>query len=508
MSRGPSAVVQGRSGVLWRDCGDGLQCGTLSVPVDWGRPGGIRTEVNLARMPARDPYRSLGALVVNTGAASTVQDVRARPDTVEELTRWFDVVLMEPRGVGERGGGGAVRCSVPPPDPRLLQLTSRRASWRSYARKNAAYGRSCRIAAGPAYGGLTVRQAAYDLDALRAALGEQRLRYFGSGDGGVYGQAYLERFPRRVERMYLEGVPDVGEASPERRMADRAHAAERRLAYFRDWCRDRLGCPLDDDAFRVLDDLYERAPLPAGPGRRLDARGVAAAVYAGLDPQRWPELARALSQAEQGDAGALSALTAVPVRPAALPTQEAPPPLWPGATGPDEAGSSATRLGAVGPEPVPGVGGVVTRAARCGEFAAAVPDYRVFLEMEKRLRAVAPRVGWLAGREEVARCLGLPGPGAIRPFAVSRLPKGASVLVGIGRLDSVSPAGGSQRVAASIPGATVLRHGDGHDAYLLQGAAKLRAACLRTHVHDFLVNGVRPKPRTFCPGELAEVAEP
>ncbi|MFC7587381.1 hypothetical protein ACFQYP_29490 [Nonomuraea antimicrobica] len=152
---------------------------------------------------------------------------------------------------------------MPQPDPRRLQMAPGRAAWRAYARDNAAYDRSCRIAAGPAYAGLTSWQVAHDLDALRAALGERRLRYFGNGYGAVYGQAYLELFPRRVERMYLEGVPDHGEPGVGRRLIAHARAAERQLARFRDWCAAHLGCPLDDDAVSVLDGLLDGAPCPA-----------------------------------------------------------------------------------------------------------------------------------------------------------------------------------------------------------------------------------------------------
>lgn len=51
--------------LTWRDCGDGMECAKLDVPVDWNRPDGPRTEVDLARMAARDPARRLGSLVVN-----------------------------------------------------------------------------------------------------------------------------------------------------------------------------------------------------------------------------------------------------------------------------------------------------------------------------------------------------------------------------------------------------------------------------------------------------------
>ncbi|TMR11487.1 alpha/beta hydrolase, partial [Nonomuraea zeae] len=458
--------VPKRGGLAWWDCGDRLQCAKLSVPVDWARPRAPRTEIDVARMPAQDPLRSLGALVVNTGPGSTIQGVRARPDTVSELTRWFDVVLVEPRGLGDRDSAATVRCSVAQPDPARLQFAPGAAEWRSYARDNAAYDRSCRIAAGPAYAGLTSWQVAHDLDALRAALGEPRLRYFGNAYGAVYGQAYLELFPRRAGRMYLEGVPDHTETSLGRRLIAHARATERQLYAFRDWCRTRLGCPLGgDDAVAVFDDLIDRAPLPTRAGHALDARRTAAAVAAGLTASRWPELARAMSAARAGDASGLAALAAVPA------------PVLPG---------------------------TADRALLCHDFMPAVPGYRRFLAMESRLRAVAPRVGWTRGRHEVGRCLGMRQPAPSWPPRPLSRAKGSSVLIGIGRLDDVTPSSGAARVAARIPGAAVLWHGDGPGAYLLHGAAKLRATCLRTRVHDYLVNGVRPEPRTDCPGELTE----
>ncbi|WP_326625872.1 alpha/beta hydrolase [Nonomuraea fuscirosea] len=570
------------SGVVWRGCGDGLECAKLAVPVDWAAPRGPRTEVDVARMPARDPARSLGPLVVNVGEGSTIQSVRARPDAVSELARWFDVVFVEGRGIGDRGSAAMVRCSVPPPDPRRIQLAPGPAAWRAYARDNAAYDRSCRLAAGPAYAGLTSRQVAHDLDALRAALGQHRLRYFGNAYGAVYGRAYAELFPRRVGRMYLEGLPDHPGTGLGRRLIAHARAAERRLSAFSDWCANQPGCPLaDDDAVAVLDDLLERAPSAANPSGRLGKAGpghgagvvsgyqVVAAVLAGLTPERWPELARALSAAEAGDLSALAAMASV-TRPA---------------------------------EP-----GTVARSTWCHDFMPVVPGYRRFLTMESRLRALAPRVGWLTGRHEIARCLGLrplpprpPRPphaatsvgensggqgdgakGSVPPVAtagggdpVVRVTRGgessvplvemiegeelvapvpvragdegavvwmspggggsvlrvpviggegsvlpgtmaggegsvvsvaaggrSSVLVGIGRLDAGNPPAAAARAAKRIPGARVLWHGDGQDAYLLQGAGKLRAACLRARVHDYLVNGVLPRPRTLCPGEL------
>ncbi|YCK40362.1 alpha/beta hydrolase [Actinomadura sp. ATCC 39365] len=502
----------GRETLSWTECGGGLRCATLPVPADWARPREARVAVQLAMLPAQDPLRRLGALVVNTGSASVVREVAARPDTVGELARWFDVVLVEARGAGDGGHAGA--CPRSRPVPARLQVAEGRTAWRMFARDNAAYDRSCRAALGPAYAGLTSWQVAHDLDAVRAALGESRLRYLGNGYGSVYGQAYLELFPGRAGRMYLEGLPDHTETGLERRLLAHARAQERQLGYFRDWCRNRPGCPLGHaDAVRVFDGLVRRAPLGLGGGERtVSGHEIAAAVWAGLTPARWPALAHALSRARTGDATGLAALL-----PAEPPQATPPGPTGgtPGVAGGGVASGARVASGAVGAVPRPGttvpraVGGVgetgpgsAEGVRWCHDFGLAVPGYRRFLQMEARLRKAAPRVGWLSGRAEVARCLGAArSPGwAPHPLAAGlRVPP---VLVGVGRLDNETPSSGAARLARQIPGARVLWHGDGQGAYLAQGVSRLRAACLRTKVHDYLVNGVLPKPGTFCPGEL------
>ncbi|MER6582470.1 alpha/beta hydrolase [Nonomuraea sp. NPDC001023] len=603
---GPVRPAPGRQTLAWSECGGGLRCATLPVPADWARPREARVAVRLAMMPAQDPLRRLGALVVNTGAPSVVREVAARPDTVGELARWFDVVLVEARGAGDGGHAGA--CPRPRPDPARLQVAEGRTAWRAFARDNAAYDRACRAALGPSYAGLTSWQVAHDLDAVRAALGESRLRYLGNGYGSVYGQAYLELFPGRAGRMYLEGLPDHTETGLERRLLAHARAQERQLGHFRDWCRNRAGCPLGRaDAVRVFDGLVRRAPLrPGGGGRTVSGHEIAAAVWAGLTPARWPALAHALSRARTGDATALTAL--LPADPP-QPPPPAPTAATPGTVQPAPAGTAGARLsagqaplgtargtgqmppataGARPPEALPGLAGAIPRGGAavpgaaasgavapgaaapgtavpsttapgvavpgavapgvagggvvsdegtagvvarpgeavpgvvggvasdlgevgsasaegvrwCRDFGLAAPGYRSFLQVEARLRKAAPRVGWLSGRAEVARCLGVARSPGWAPHPLASGLKVPPVLVGVGRLDNETPSSGAARAAGQIPGARVLWHGDGQDAYLAQGVSRLRAACLRTKVHDYLVNGVLPKRGTFCPGEL------
>jgi hypothetical protein len=49
----------------WASCKDGLECATLTVPVDWARPDGEAVGLAVARRKARSSR--IGALVFNPG---------------------------------------------------------------------------------------------------------------------------------------------------------------------------------------------------------------------------------------------------------------------------------------------------------------------------------------------------------------------------------------------------------------------------------------------------------
>ena len=168
---------------------------------------------------------------------------------------------------------------------------------------------------------------------------------------------------------------------------------------------------------------------------------------------RWPDLAKALAAARTGDLGKF---------PVELP-----------------------------PEPF----GSVQPALLCHDFMPDVPGYEEFLAIEERLRQVAPRVGWLTGRMQLGRCAGVEGSPAYPPGAIEA--RGVPpVLVGIGERDNNTPNLGAARVAAQLPGARTVWHGDGHAAYLL-GNRRLAG-----HVLAYFVNGVLPPTGTHCAAEL------
>ncbi|MFI5586438.1 alpha/beta hydrolase [Amycolatopsis sp. NPDC051758] len=279
---------------------------------------------------------------------------------------------------------------------------------------------------------------AHNLDALRAALDEKTLRYLGNSYGTSDGQTYAEQFGSRLGRMYLDGVADHTQPDPAASLTDHARTKEQQLRTFGDWCAATPACALHgQDVTAVWDQV--------GAPR--------AGMLIGLAPPRWRDLAAGLAAARTGDFSRL---------PAELP-----------------------------PEPF----GSVQPALLCHDFMPAAPSHREFLAIEAQLRKVAPRVGRLAGRMQLGRCVGVEG-GPAYPPASPKARNLPPILIGIGELDNNTPNLGAERVAAQLPGARVVHHGDGHAAHLLGNH------CLAGHVRAHFVAGTLPPAGTECAAEL------
>ncbi|MFD5127976.1 alpha/beta hydrolase [Streptomyces olindensis] len=187
-----------------------VECGRLTVPLDWRHPRGPRIEVAVSRVRASGtPAERRGILLVNPGGpggSGLPYAVTKRAKLPESVRRAYDVIGFDPRGTGRStpvtcGPMGGLFDS-PGGDP----VPVGPAAERTYLRSLRAMADDCATHAGRLLPHLSTEQTAYDMDAIRAALGEPETSFLGVSYGTYLGAAYTARFPHRVGRMVLDSV--------------------------------------------------------------------------------------------------------------------------------------------------------------------------------------------------------------------------------------------------------------------------------------------------------------
>jgi len=190
---------------------DGFQCTTLKVPLDRRDPKAGTVTLALTRRPASGtPDQRIGSLVFNPGGPggsgldSAPFTWDALPDDVKAR---FDLVTWDPRGVGV--STPALRSCVQPIPVRPLTGP---VDWNAVAstfsatlaRANAA----CQARNATIAPHLGTNENVADLDRIRAALGDDKLTYWGMSYGTRIGYVYALKHPDRVRAMVLDGSID------------------------------------------------------------------------------------------------------------------------------------------------------------------------------------------------------------------------------------------------------------------------------------------------------------
>ena len=298
--------------LAWSDCGDGFQCTTLTVPVDWSKPRASTLGLALIRHPARAPDQRIGSLVVNYGGPgeSGVDYFRRMwsrlPETVRDR---FDVVSFDPRGTGASRPIDCVDDGVLDLSAGLAAVPATSDQLAVLHTYNEQFAAGCKQRMGAYAGQVGTRNVARDLEAIRIALGVPTLDYLGYSYGTIVGATYAQMFPSAVGRMVLDGPPDYWLSARDYAF-DQAKGFMDALSAFLDWCQ-QTGCSLATsgtprDLLNQLIARVDQEPMPAsytldGVTRegRLTSGLLENAVLAMLYDRSggWPALADALSEA-------------------------------------------------------------------------------------------------------------------------------------------------------------------------------------------------------------------
>jgi pimeloyl-ACP methyl ester carboxylesterase len=309
--------------LAWRPCDNGFECARLLVPFDYARPAGRRFSLPVIKLPAAEPSRRIGALVVNPGGpgGSGVQyALGARTEFPLAVLARFDIVGFDPRGVA--ASEPALRCNTGPQLDTYLATDDMPANATQLAgivTQSKLYAARCAQNSGALLPYVGTQNAARDMDVLRAALDESRLSYLGKSYGTYLGTWYAQLFPHRVRALVLDGAvdPDTPSLQDDITQAEGFQVAFRSFAA---WCLAAVGCPLHgssrasgaaagsvDAAVVRLESLIVRAnsvPLAnkLGDGQLADGamllNGVAAALYS---KSYWTDLKTGLADAFAGD---------------------------------------------------------------------------------------------------------------------------------------------------------------------------------------------------------------
>lgn len=294
--------------IAWEDCGS-AECGTLEVPLDYADPTGDALTLSISRVPAGEDDR-IGALFVNPGGpGGTAADFAITMAMVlpDDITDRFDIVGVDPRGLGasviscdgdmEELYGADYSIDSPEDTAAVLDVGQ-------------TYVDGCAQNAGDLLPYIGTQNVARDIDAVRAAMGDDQLNYLGFSYGTAIGQQLAELFPERVRAMIIDGIVDLGPSGVQSAV-DQAAGFEVALQSFADDCNSDPSCPIAPDAIGAIEQLeamVEQSPIPADP-RDLGPGEMQIALALPLYSESlWPDLADAVAAGLAGDGRGMVAL--------------------------------------------------------------------------------------------------------------------------------------------------------------------------------------------------------
>ena len=212
--------------IRWRVCNDDVtaetgvvyECARLRVPLDYDHPRGHQISLNLVRVPATDPERRLGAILVNPGGpgGSGVGFVLGFGPFLglaygPEVAERFDLVGFDPRGVA---GSTPIRCfrtvdeAFGSRPPVAFPLTPEEEALFQQADRELARNCASRPSARRIARHMSTANAARDMDVIREGMGDEQLNFLGLSYGAFLGTTYANLFPDRVRSFALDGIDD------------------------------------------------------------------------------------------------------------------------------------------------------------------------------------------------------------------------------------------------------------------------------------------------------------
>ncbi len=290
--------------INWRACDGGLECGSVTVPLDYSAPDGPVLDIDLVRVPAAG--ESVGSIFVNPGGpgASGIDFVRDGFRLDQETNDRYDLIGFDPRGIGR---SNPLSCSVRRDESAMVDLSPDSAEESALLNQEAVeIVEDCTTSDADVLPHLTTLNVARDLDRLRRAVGDDRLHYYGLSYGTLLAVRYAQLYPEAVGHLVMDGVVDP-DADLSALLRQQAIAFETGFERLDEQCGDNR-CPADGitGTFdRVRDRLEANGPVGGVGATEL----VMASLLPAYSPAMFTVYAAALARSDEGDYTAIESLS-------------------------------------------------------------------------------------------------------------------------------------------------------------------------------------------------------
>ncbi|MDD7465059.1 MAG: alpha/beta hydrolase [Actinomycetaceae bacterium] len=458
-----------RQGVTWQECGDSLECGRYTVPLNYADPTGDVLGIAVTKHIADG--EKIGSLLVNPGGPGESGQMLAQAADhffPKAVLRHFDIIGFDPRGVGE---SQPIDCVS---DEQLLKFAE--ASYPNTAAGEAASKRDAEeFVAGCvehseeqlAY--INTENTARDMDIIRAVQGDPKLYYLGFSYGTELGAEYAQLFPKNVGRMVLDGAVAATKTNFEQ-TRDQLVGFEKALdAYLTDCLQRGASCPFSgtlEQAREKVAELFAQAlkqPIKtSNPQRPLTQSAFLYGVITPLYSSDYTKLSRAFRDViERGDGSTFQV-------------------FFDAYLGRQDGVFTGNAMEA-------------NIVINCGDYPVE-GDAAQWAEQEAELVKAAPILGPVFGYDELTCSLWPDKPSKkVGPFVAS----GSDPIVVVGTSgDPATPYSWAQDLASSLENSRLITwQGTGHTAY---GRS---TRCVSDPIDAYLLRGIVPDDGLVCPAK-------
>ncbi|KAI1413035.1 alpha/beta-hydrolase [Hypoxylon sp. FL1857] len=312
------------SSISWGPCSDqfgpNVTCATYTVPLDWSNPENETIELGLVRIEARDKSSRIGNLFINPGGpggqATGFVSQLAEPGILDtQILDRFDIIGLDPRGVGL---STPVQCDPAAYNKRITWFPNTQDQYDELVAYNKALGESCRAKTGRLIDFVDTISAVKDHEAVRKALGDEKINLVGLSYGTQLFSQYAELYPDNIRSIVLDGNLQHSQSESSNLLIE-STTYELTLKQFFSWCTNatKEECPLSgqDVQAKYLSVLAKAtaSPIPA-PGcddktcrTDLTEEDLRFTLQGSLiSTSSWPSLAQALVEADAGNATLIS----------------------------------------------------------------------------------------------------------------------------------------------------------------------------------------------------------